>query len=68
MDGAKVLIILGFLVCLIVILCVGPLFTIWSLNCLFGTEIPVNFSTYCAVVWLMTILHGIKLGYKNSSN
>jgi hypothetical protein len=67
MDGTKLMIILGFLVALIVILCVGPLFTIWSLNLLFGTEIPVNFSTYCAVVWIMTVLHGIKLSYKSSN-
>ena len=67
MDGYKLLIILFFLVALIAILCVGPLFTIWSINCLFGTEIPVNFSTYCAVVWLMTVVHGIKLGYKNNN-
>lgn len=39
----------------------GPFFTIWSVNTLFGLQIPMNFLTWVAVLWLMTVLHGIKV-------
>lgn len=44
----------------------GPMFTIWSLNALFGLEIPVSFKTWCAVLWLMTVIHGIKITLKRN--
>jgi hypothetical protein len=37
---------------LIVLVSVGPIFTIWALNALFGTGIAVNFWTWLSVVWL----------------
>jgi hypothetical protein len=45
---------------------IGPMFTIWSLNCLFGTEIAFNLKTWAAVIWLMTVFHGIKFQIKRN--
>ena len=39
----------------------GPIFTIWSLNALFPLEIPYSFKTWAAVLWLITIFHGIRI-------
>jgi hypothetical protein len=60
-KGIVVLLLLGLLIALIG---VGPIFTIWSLNTLFKLEIEMNFTNWCAVVWLMTVLHGIRISLK----
>jgi hypothetical protein len=46
---------------------VGPIFTIWSLNLIFGTEIPVDFKHWIAVLWLATILRGVNITLKRNS-
>jgi hypothetical protein len=66
-EHAAILAIVGFIFGLILILMVGPIFTIWSLNHLFELAIPISFKSYCAVVWLMTVLHGIRLNYNNNN-
>lgn len=30
---------------------VGPLFSIWALNCLFGLEIPITLWTWLSSLW-----------------
>jgi hypothetical protein len=67
MDARFGLAVALLFVFLVLTVCVSPFFTIWSLNCLFGTEIPINFKTWCSVVWLMIVLHGIRINYKSSS-
>lgn len=52
---------LAILLSLVAVIGIVPIFTIWSLNTLFHTEIPYTFATWCAVVWLITLLHGIKI-------
>jgi len=50
------------------ILSIGPIFSLWSLNFLFNTEIPINFSSWCAVAWLTFIIRGgIKSQLPNSN-
>lgn len=31
----------------------GPFITIWSLNTLFEFDIPMNFDTWCAALWII---------------
>lgn len=63
-EIAEVIVILFLFWMAIVLIIVAPFFTVWSLNHLFGTEIEMTFKTWCAVVWLMTILRGINLAVK----
>lgn len=44
-------ILLGLLIA-IAILAAGPIFTIWSLNCLFHLEITLSFGSWLAAAWL----------------
>lgn len=65
-DTAKILAAIGLLIFLIVIVILGPFFTVWSVNHLFDAKITMNFKTWCAVIWLMTVLRGINLAIKKS--
>ena len=67
MANVKVAVVLALLGILLVFLLAGPVFTIWSLNTLFGLQIPYTFQTWCAVVWLITIIHGIKISLKKDN-
>lgn len=59
---AVILLITVFLTLFII----GPVFTIWALNLLFATNIPVTFWTWLSVLWLQAILIGsrVKTGDK----
>jgi hypothetical protein len=57
----KLVAVLGLVLFYVLIMAIiGPFFTIWSLNTLFGFEIAYSFKTWMAVVWLTFIVHGIK--------
>jgi hypothetical protein len=43
---------------IVVILLVGPLVTIWSLNTLFGLDIDYTFWTWLAMGWLSLVTFG----------
>ena len=49
----------------IVMLVIGPVFTIWSLNILFGLSIPVTLKTFLATMWLCSVL-GAGASFKRS--
>jgi hypothetical protein len=66
MDSAKIIVVLVLLLLLVALIFLGPMFTIWSLNTLFGTQIPFNFETWAAVIWLMTVFHGIRFQIKKN--
>lgn len=63
-KGCVVVFILGLMALFLIF---GPIFTIWALNTVFGTEIPMTFKTWCAVVWLLTVLHGFKINVKSNN-
>jgi len=67
-NGGEILVVLVLLAMVIVLIIVGPIFTIWSLNTLFQMEIPYNFQTWVAMVWVHTILHGVRASFKKTSN
>ena len=62
----KVLTVLFLFVLLVVLVVVGPFFTACGVNYLFGTKIVMDFKTWCAMIWLMTILRGINISIKNN--
>lgn len=52
----------ALLICIIII---GPIFTIWALNLLFGTAIPVTIWTWLSTFWLGGLVSGA--AYKASN-
>ena len=52
------LVITAVVILLIILLGVGPLITIWSLNTLFNLAIGFNFWTWCAMVWVQLVSFG----------
>lgn len=49
----------------IVMLVLGPILTIWSLNLLFGLSIPVTIKTFFATMWLC-MFFGARASLKRS--
>lgn len=49
---------LGVILFAVVMLIMGPIFTIWSLNLLFGLAIPVTFWTWLSMFWLCMVVGG----------
>lgn len=43
---------------LLIALAVGPVFSIWSLNTLFGTAIDINWQSYLSALWLQVLVMG----------
>lgn len=66
MDKIKISVVVVLLLLLASLIVFGPIFTIWSLNTVFGLEIPFNFQTWAAVIWLMTVFHGIRFQIKKN--
>ncbi len=66
-DSAKVVLLFFLLVGLAFFVLLGPVFTIWSLNCLFGLEIPVSFPTWCAMAWIHLVVARTSVRAKNSN-
>jgi hypothetical protein len=57
--GAAVVAGLGTIIGAVLLMAViGPFFTIWALNHLFGFDIPVTFWTWLSVSWLHLVLGG----------
>ena len=66
MDKTKIIVVALLAVLLVILTIVGPLITIWSLNTIFGLQIPYEFKSWAAVIWLMTVFHGIKFQINKS--
>lgn len=49
----------------IVMIVLGPVLTIWSLNILFGLSIPVTIKTFFATMWLCMVL-GARASFNRS--
>ena len=60
----KALGITGFVILLIVLIGVGPILTLMSINTLFGLNIAINFWTWLSVVWLGVFLNGARVKSK----
>lgn len=53
--------IIALIVGLIVLIGIGPIFTIWSLNLLFGLTIPVTIWTWLSTAWLSAFFAPFKV-------
>ena len=60
----KALGVTGLIILLIVLIGVGPILTIMSINTLFGLNIAINFWTWLSVVWLGIVLNGTRVKSK----
>ena len=46
----------------IILIIVGPLITLWSVNTLFNTNIDYNMGTWAAAFWLTSMITTTKFG------
>lgn len=52
--------VIALIIGLIVLIGFGPIFTIWSLNLLFGLAIPITVWTWLSTAWLSAFFAAIK--------
>ena len=56
--------ITGLVILLVVLIGVGPILTIMSINTLFGLNIAINFWTWLACAWLCMLVNGARVKSK----
>ena len=56
--------ITGIIVLLVILIGLGPILTLMSINTLFGLNIAINFYTWLSVVWLGIFLNGARIKSK----
>ena len=54
----------GLIILLVVLIGVGPILTIMSINTLFGLNIAINFWTWLACAWLCMLVNGARVKSK----
>ena len=54
----------GVLAAVITAIAIGSIFTIMSINVIFGTDIPVSMETVAAITWLTVAVGGVMKGSK----
>jgi hypothetical protein len=54
----------GVFAAIITGIAVGSIFTIMSINVIFGTDIPVSVETVAAITWLTVAIGGVMKGSK----
>ena len=54
----------GVIAAVITAIAIGSIFTIMSINVIFGTDIPVIVETVAAVTWLTIVIGGAMRGSK----
>jgi len=62
MDGLAVL--FGVIAAILTGIVIGSIFTIMSINVIFGTNIPVSLETVSAITWLTVVIGGLVKGSK----
>jgi Na+/proline symporter len=65
-DILKIIGVVLLLALIVVLLGIGPILTIISINTLFMAQIPVTIYTWLAMLWLQATLYGIF--YRGKSN
>ncbi len=56
--------ITGIVVLLVILIGLGPILTLMSINTLFGLNIAINFWTWLSVVWIGIVLNGTRVKSK----
>jgi hypothetical protein len=62
MDGLALL--FGVIAAILTGIVIGSIFTIMSINVIFGTNIPVSLETVSAITWLTVVIGGLVKGSK----
>jgi len=62
MDGLAIL--FGVIAAILTGIVIGSIFTIMSINVIFGTNIPVGIETVSAITWLTVVIGGLVKGNK----
>jgi len=62
MDGLAIL--FGVIAAILTGIVIGSIFTIMSINVIFGTNIPVSIETVSAITWLTVVIGGLVKGSK----
>ena len=62
MDGLAVL--FGVIAAILTGIVIGSIFTIMSINVIFGTNISVSIETVSAITWLTVVIGGLVKGSK----
>jgi hypothetical protein len=62
MDGLALL--FGVIAAILTGIVIGSIFTIMSINVIFGTNIPVSIETVSAITWLTVVIGGLVKGSK----
>ena len=66
-ETAKGLVVFSTFLLLLILLIVGPIFTIWSINIIFKSgTLEMSFESWCAALWLIVVFNGIKLVHKSN--
>ena len=60
----EVLGITGIIVLLVILIGLGPILTLLSVNLLFGLNIAINFWTWLACAWLCMLISGARVKSK----
>jgi hypothetical protein len=53
-----------FVILIVILVIVCPFITIWAINTLFNTNIPMNIWTYMATLWLSGLVAGAGVSRK----
>ena len=54
----------GIIAAIVTGIAIGSIFTIMSINLIFGTNIPVSLETVAAITWLTIVIGGAMRGSK----
>lgn len=60
----SLVVLFGALAAIVTIVAIGSIFTIMSINVIFGTDIPVSTETVAAITWLTIAVGGVMKGTK----
>jgi hypothetical protein len=64
-NVAEGLVVISTFFLMIILLIIGPIFTIWSIQVIFKSEtLEMSFESWCAALWLIVVFNGIKIVYK----
>ena len=56
MNNKDLAYVFGVVILCIALLCLGPVLLIWSVNVLFGTQTPLNLTTFVAALVFMSLM------------
>lgn len=59
-QKAQIILVLSLGIMYFFLIFIGPVFSIWSLNQIFNLNIPLTFSSWCAMAWFHVIFYNLR--------